>query len=249
MRSILSCTRRPAAAALQHFFWSHPEWWSVVLCCSAWAVMLLHGWQNAGHGIHHRMTLAQELSYWMLMVAAMMLPLVLHAVRVTAVGSLWARRHRAIAGFLVGYSAPWLVLGIVAAGLREGSWTHTYAAAALGFAAAALWQRTPMHKRALLACHRTRPLAPLGWHADRDCLRFGSAIGVACVGSCWPLMLACMFAGHSLIAMTGGMVLGAVERWSFWPRPRALLVGTLAIAGYYVVLAVPFYLEKGIGAR
>jgi Predicted metal-binding integral membrane protein (DUF2182) len=234
----LTSTDRPAAVTLRYFFWSHPEWWSVGLSGLAWAVMLLHGWQYGGHGVHHRMTVTQETSYWMLMVAAMMLPLLIYAVRFTAFASLWNRRHRSIAGFLLGYFAPWLLLGIVAGALRQASWTHTYAVPALGFAAAALWQRTAMHRRALRACHRSRPLAPLGWRADRDCLRFGGLIGVACVRTCWPLMLACVFAGHGPIAMAGGMVVGALERWPYRPRMRTALLATLALASYYVVLTV-----------
>ena len=237
MNSTLTYTGRPMAVTLQYFFWSHPEWWSVALCGVAWAVMLLHGWQHGGHEVHHRMTFAQELLSWMLMVAAMMLPLVIPSVRAAAGGSLWARRHRAVAGFLAGYFPPWLVLGIAAAGLREASWTHTYAAPALCFVIAALWQRTRMHKRALMACYHTLPLAPAGWRANRDCLLFGGTIGVACVRSCWPLMLACAFAGHGPVAMAGGMAVGALERFTFRPRPRPPLVGTLAMAGYYLILA------------
>ena len=238
MTSILTYTRWPSAATLQYFFWRHPEWWSGALCCFAWAVMLRHGWRHAGHEIHWRTTFEQELAYFMLMVAAMMLPLVIHRVWVTAINSLWTRRHRAIAGFLGGYFAPWLGFGIAAAGLRESSWTHTYAAAALCFITAAVWQTTSMHQRGLAACHRTQPLAPTGWRADRDCLRFGWTIGAASIVSCWPLMLACTFAGHSPIAMLGGMVVGASERWWFRLSKRAILLITLAIAGFYVVLTV-----------
>ena len=241
MSSVLASPLRPTAAAIQYFSWSYPEWWSVALCWFAWAVMVLHGWRYAAHGIHHRMSFEQELPYWMWMVAAMMLPLALDALRVTAARSLWGRRHRAIAGFLAGYFAPWLILGISAAALREASWTHTYAAAALGFVAAALRQRTPMHRRAVIACHRTHPLAPLGWRADLDCLRFGGMIGGACVRSCWPMMVACVFTGHSLIAMVGGMAVGAVERWPLRPRTRAMLVGTLALASYYGLVAILEY--------
>ena len=229
--------RRPTATAVQYFFWSHPEWWTVAVCWLAWAMMLLHNWQNAGHGIHHHTSFAQELRSWMWMVAAMMLPLALNNVRLTAARSLWARRHRAVAGFLAGYLAPWLVLGIAASVLLQSSRTHTYAAPALGFAVAALWQRTRAHKRAFIACHRTLPLAPLGWRAHRDCLLFGCTIGVACVCSCWPLMLACAFAGHSPIAMAGGMAVGVSERWSFRPRTRVALAATLALASYYAALA------------
>jgi predicted metal-binding membrane protein len=232
----LSIARTPDPRRVQHFFWLHPEWWTVVLCTFAWLVMSFHGWQHVGYGIHHRMPFLHELQMWLLMVTAMMLPFILPAVRATAAGSLWARRHRAITTFLAGYFMPWTALGIVAAALREGSWTHTYAAAAFGFASAALWQRTSLHTRAVSACHRILPLAPLGWKADRDALRFGSTIGVACVSSCWPLMLACTFAGHGPMAMGAGMALGAAERWSFRPRRRSALVIALAIAGYYMVL-------------
>jgi predicted metal-binding integral membrane protein DUF2182 len=235
---VLTYARVPTGVTVQYFFWLHPEWWSVALSLAAWAVMFLHGWQYAGHGVHHRMSLTQELSYWMWMVAAMMLPLSLTSVRLTAARSMWARRHRAIAGFLTGYFAPWLLLGIAAACLRELPWMHSFTAPALGFLAAAWWQRTSRHKRAFIACHRTQPLAPLGWRADRDCLHFGATIGVACVRSCWPLMLACTFTGHSLIVMAGGMAVGAWERWPFRPRTRAMLAVTLALAGYYAALAV-----------
>jgi type IV secretory pathway VirB2 component (pilin) len=238
--SVLTYPRIPAATPVRQFFWLHPEWWSVALCGFAWAVILPHGWQHAGHRVEHRLQFHEELLGWMLMVAAMMLPLVMHAVRIAASHSLWARRHRAIAGFLLGYFAPWLVVGVVVAGLKEGWWARGYLAAALGFVGSALWLRTPAHRRALSACHRTLPLAPVGWRADRDCMRYGGTIGFACVWSCWPLMLACAFAGHGLIAMTGGMVVSATERWSFRPRRRAAAMGTLAIASYYLVLAVLF---------
>jgi predicted metal-binding membrane protein len=238
MNPILSYSRAPAAESLQYFFWLHPEWWSRAVCGIAWVVMLVHGWRNAAHNSSHWMTFAQELAFWMLMVAAMMLPLVIRNVWVTAAGSLWIRRHRAIAGFLAGYFVPWLALGLVASTLREAAWSHTAYAAAIGFGTAAIWQRTPMHKRALSNCHLTVPLAPVGWRADLDCLRFGGTIGAACVASCWPLMLACAFTGHGLIAMTGGTAVSALERWSFRPRNHIMLAITLALAGYYAARAV-----------
>jgi len=231
-------TRESANGRLQLFFWMHPEWWTVAICGFAWVAMLFHAWQHAAHGSHHFVPLASETGYWMLMVAAMMLPLTLASVRVTANGSLWSRRHRAIAGFLAGYFVPWLVLGIVVAALRAASWTHTYSAASLAFVVAALWQRTSVHAKFLIDCHRRPPLAPAGWQADRDCLRFGAFIGVVCVGSCWPLMVACTFAEHGFVAMTGGMAIGAFERFPYRPRTTAMLVGTLALAGYYGLRAV-----------
>ena len=218
--------------SLQYFFWAHPEWWTAILCGIAWIVMLLHAAQTAGHRMRHGMPFRQELAFWLWMVAAMMLPLLLDTVRLAAARSLWPRRHRAIAGFLAGYFAPWLAVGLAAAWLLQAAPAHT-TAAALCFAAAAAWRWTPWHQRALAACHRTQPLAPFGWRADRDCLRFGAANGAACVASCWLLMVACALTGHHWLAMTGGLAAGAAERRSFRPRRRAITAATLLLAGYY----------------
>jgi hypothetical protein len=220
---------------LQYFFWQHPQWWAVLISATAGMIMLFHGWQHAGHEIYHSMAFSQELEYWMLMVAAMMLPLVLYSIWLTAISSLWSRRHRAIAGFLAGFFAPWLGFGLVAAGLREFTFMHTNAAVALAFIGAVFWQRTPMHRQALVACHRTMPLAPVGWSADRDCVRFGAIIGNACLSSCWLLMLACALSGHSLIAMAATGAVGASERHWFGLKWRTARQVTVAIAAYYIV--------------
>ena len=227
--------------ALRSFFWLHPEWWTIGLAAVAWALMLFHSEATSGHHSYLRMTIVEEIGYFMLMVAAMMLPLITDAVRFTASASLWVRRHRAILGFLVGYFVPWLGLAILGATLRQGDWTYTDTAPAVGFGAAALWQRTVTYRRALLACHRTWPIAPVGWRADRDCLHFGSFIGLSCVLTCWPLMLACGFAGHSLIAMTGGVMVGFLNERQYRQRRRAPdpnIRVPLAMAAYYSMLAV-----------
>ena len=172
----------------------------------------------------------------MWMVAAMMLPRLTYEVRGTAERSLWARRHRAIAGFLTGYGVPWLGLGIAAGLLRRTSWSHTYAAPALAFAGASLWQLTRIRKRALIKCHRSLPLSHrVAGRSDR--LRHGSAIGTACVQTCWPLMLGCMLSGHSLIAMAGGIIVGAAELWPTRLRFPVAMAATLALAAYYTALA------------
>ncbi|HEY4329896.1 MAG TPA: DUF2182 domain-containing protein [Phycisphaerae bacterium] len=198
--------------------------------------MLGHTWKYAAHGVHHWMSASQELEYWILMVFAMMLPLVREEMRGVALKSLWARRHRAMAGFLLGYLLPWAVLGIAVMLLRGEPWIRSYGVAAIGFLAAALWQLTPMHASALISCHRTIPLAPTGWRADGDCLRFGFSIGCSCVLSCGFLMIACALTGHGLLAMVGGMALGLLERWSFRPRTGVVFFGALALAGYYGLL-------------
>jgi predicted metal-binding membrane protein len=172
-----------------------------------------------------------------LMLGAMMLPLVLNPLRTTAFRSLRIRRHRSMALFLAGYLAPWIACGLPVAWIRGFPWVHTPMATAGAFALAALWVPTPMHARALVACHRTMPLAPRGARADRDCLHFGVVIGGACMVSCWALMLACAVSGHSLAAMIGGAAIGACERFSYRPPLRTVLAGTWALAAGYLVAA------------
>jgi len=218
---------------LRYFLWRHPEWWAVVLCGMAWATMLLSRWRDGGHA-QHRAGFKQ--SGWILMVVAMMFPLILESVRIVAADSLWRRRNRAVAEFLAGYLGPWLVVGVVA-GLFQESWARTDWAAALLFGIAALWQRTRFHQRALIACCQRLPLAPEGWRADFDCLRFGSVIGAACVATCWPLMLGCAFTGHSPAAMAGGLVVGVSARWYYRPKTRRMLVVTAGLALYFAATA------------
>jgi len=232
----LTFAPRPAAR-LQYFLWSHPEWWTLAISGFAWVVMVDHAWQHGGHAIHHVATFRQEFSGWMWMVAAMMLPQVFYEIRRTADDSLWRRRDRAVVGFLAGYLGPSLVAGLGAAFLRQRSWTHTLAAPALAFAAAAAWTLLPGRRRVLIACHQRLPLAPTGWRADYDCLRYGVVIGAACLRRCWPLMVACALSGHSPVAMAGGMMVSVVERRSFRPPKRYAFWGTLGLAGYFAVLA------------
>lgn len=234
--------------------WPHPEWWSICLCAAAWLLLWRAGPAAAGahasHGrAHHDVgagalgwgpSLTAEAFWWFVMVVAMMFPMVLDPVRATAGRSLWRRRHRAIAGFLLGYLAPWMLFGVaasaVAATLRSGVQpSPAYSAAAFG--AALLWQVTPPKRRALLGCHRTRPLAPSGWRADLDCLRYGCAVGRSCLVSCWALMLACVLSGHGLAAMLGATSVGWAERNTARPNQLVLCAVIAALALTYAVAA------------
>jgi len=132
----------------------------------------------------------------------------------------------------------WLLPGVVAVLMRARPVTHTYAAPTIAFVVAALWQLTPVHAFALAGCHRPPLLAATGWRADRDCVRFGAALGWQCVVSCAPLMVACALTGHALICMAGCMALGIAERRSFRPRTRTAAAGAMVFAGYYLLLAL-----------
>jgi predicted metal-binding membrane protein len=171
---------------------------------------------------------------WLLMVVAMMLPLVVGSIRIVAQRSLWARRHRAIGGFLIGYVGVWAGAGFLAAVAVTGSEVHRSddprVMGAAVFAIAAWWQLTPAKLRALSACHRTMALAPRGWRADRDCIHYGVRIGAPCVVSCGPLMTACLLTGHGVPAMVCAGLVGAAERYAAQPNQRWISASILAFA-------------------
>lgn len=235
MTSLVALVPGRAGDRVQNFFWTYPYWWAVLVCGFAWVAMLRHGWIHFGHEIHHAGGLSQETGTWLLMVAAMMLPAVFHKLHAVVISSLWKRRHRAMAGFLAGYFASWLLVGVMAAAVRQQDWARNELAVVIAFAIAALWGLTPACRRALVNCHSTRPLAPTGWRADRDCLRFGWVIGTACVASCGPLMLGCALSGHALVAMVGGFFSGAIARGVVRARPIPAALPAFALCGFYAV--------------
>jgi len=229
---------RQTLEAARRFFRLYPDWWCGALAALSWSLILSGAWSHGAHGAHGSTPFSRELSNWILMVAAMMLPLVLPMLRIASALSFWSRRHRTIALALTGFFFPWFALGLAAAAVRGFPWAHSPLAPPLAFAAAALWIATPFHRRGLIRCHSRLPLAPDGWRADRDCLRYGYAIGAACCASCWPLMLACAFTGHQLIAMVGGFAIGVLERTSFRPQRRKGIALTLTLAAFYLFQAL-----------
>jgi predicted metal-binding membrane protein len=227
-----SATGRSIVSSLRHFTSWHPEWWTLVLCLGCWIALTLQSdhetlaaiycgplhdfGASAGAASSAR---AAGIAGWIIMVGAMMLPRVIEPVRRTAFASLWRRRHRAVAGFLLGYCAIWIAAGFfglaVFAGLDIGAPAKS-GAAALAFALAGLWELTPLKRRALSGCHRTMPLRPLSWRADLDCLRYGAIHGCNCLGSCWAIMLGSVLASHRLPIMASAALICAAERY----RPR-----------------------------
>jgi Predicted metal-binding integral membrane protein (DUF2182) len=221
--------------------WRHAEWWSLGLSLAAWAVLIVGGSPQPAH--HHGAPIARawqyEVGHWLLMVTAMMVPLVLSPIRMTAARSLWRRRHRAIAAFLVGYLLPWTIGGLVAATFitfAPETWRHPPLAVGVAFAIAAAWQIAPAKRRSLVACHRAAPIAPDGWRATCDCVRYGSTIGTSCVVSCFPLMLVCIAARHHVSAMAAVAIVGAGERLSPLANQRATsaVLAALAIISFVV---------------
>ena len=213
--------------------WRHPEWWAVALSVVGWLVLLAASGPLGGE--HHHRRFAIDVAMWLVMVVAMMFPLVIGAIRLTAFRSLWRRRHRAIAVFLAGYVSPWLLFGLIVLLLQRSLLSEFRGAvlAGIGFLIAAAWQWAPMRVRALRACHRTRPLAPSGWKADLDCIKFGCSVGVPCVASCWALMLACAFAGHSALPMMAATAVALIDRGALRVDPRLTPAGLVVMALIY----------------
>lgn len=218
----------------EHFRGRFPEYWMLALSATAWLFLA------TGQGGHvHRQGMLDNLLHWMVMVVAMMLPIQIQGVRRTAERSLWSRRDRSIAGYLVGYVSLWALAGLPLAwasaefGLTDRiDWT---VGTAIGLIIAAAWLVSPWKAIATRMCHRTSALPPLGWKADLACVGYGWNSGCGCVFNCWPLMLGCWLSGHSLVIMSFAFGLGWADR-HFAPSYKAhalLLVAVASIFGVY----------------
>jgi hypothetical protein len=237
----------PAFGALTTFraraLWRHPEWWALALSAAAWLTIVsdaLAG-STATHSSHAAVVgtpMIEPIAFargWLLMIAAMMLPLGVDAIRATADRSLWRRRNRAIAAWLCGYVMACFLPGAVvsiAIALQRPTGRST-AFVALSFAFASLWQVSAWRARALAMCHRTQPLSPDGWRADYDCMRYGWTIGWWCSLACGALMFACWLLGHGapgVAAMAIATGIGVAERRMVRSHQRWLVAPIAAMA-------------------
>lgn len=222
-------------ARLRRFGWRHPEWWVVLAAAAAWAWMAAAPHPRPDAHAHAGHSAAP--GFWsgaphlLVMVIAMMLPLTLASVRHVAFNSLWARRHRAIGGFVAGYLAVWMVamLAIAGAWALAASLAGWTAAALVAMGAAVAWELAPARRRRLRRCTRTAPLAPRGWRADRDCARFGAASGASCVVACWALMAASAAFAHSLPVMAVLFGVQLSGRYGRSPSPALAAGAVLAV--------------------
>lgn len=227
--------------------WNHPEWWVIGVAAAAWVFMAAMAFPRAadphaghagmvgmagmapggGHGHHGMLGMAA-------MVVAMMLPLTLANVRHVAWSSLWRRRHRAIAAFLAGYLAVWILVqaGIAGAWGLMASLTGWQTAAGIAMAAAVFWEVSPVKRQRLRRCHRTVPLAPRGWRADADCARYGVTTGLSCVTMCWAIMAASAAFAHSFLVM---IVLFGVQMSGRYQRHPSSALAALAVLGVCLV--------------
>jgi len=191
-----------------------------VVAAVAAAVVLLPlaaGDADSAHAHHHGAHRADGgwlagWEHWALMVLAMMLPIVALQARRVAVGSLWRRRHRAIAWFVLGYVAIWLAIGAALTGVVEPLGRPlAWPVVPILLLAAAGWQISRPRRQALRRCGVLPPGAVLGWRASRDSAANGLRYGVRCVFVCGPAMAAAAASG-STVLMAGVLALFLSER-------------------------------------
>jgi predicted metal-binding membrane protein len=181
--------------------------------------------------------------WWMVMVLAMMLPVVAPLARHIALRSLWARRQRAIAWFLLGYLAVWAVVGALLVGLLAAIRRPHPPPAMLVpiLVAAAMWQVSRPRRRVLRRCETPRPAAVRAWAADRACVTAGWRAALRCTFTCGPAMLA-MAITHNPLLMGSLLALLLSER-ARGPNPDRRAgrpheaLGLLACAAVVALLA------------
>lgn len=181
------------ALAVRRVTWSHPEVTAAAVAACAWALLAAHALHPHGRAE----PLLADLSGWVVMAVAMMVPGALADVRIVSLSSMWHRRQRTIALFLGSYLSVWILFGVVALaavrilGVGPG----------ILLACAAAWELTAWKWRAVRRCHLIEALPPRGARADAASTRAGLRYGSRCVASCWPLMLAMAAAGHQAMAL------------------------------------------------
>lgn len=161
---------------------------------------------------------------WMLMIVAMMLPMSVPALAHVRRSTFAHGRWRAMALFLAGYGAIWLMAGWAMKALEmlvRSATTSLYLPALGAGVLALVWQASPAKQCCLNRCHVHRPLAAFGWRAALDALRLGLRHGAWCVASCSPLMLLLLLLpqGH-VVGMMAASVFMFAERLDP-PRPPA----------------------------
>jgi hypothetical protein len=77
----------------ENLHWRLPELWMLALSAAAWLTLAVRGRMHI-----HAADAPENWWHWMMMVAAMMLPLQIDKIRLIVERSLWSRRHRAALG-------------------------------------------------------------------------------------------------------------------------------------------------------
>jgi predicted metal-binding membrane protein len=166
---------------------------------------------------------------WMLMLAAMMLPLLAPAIYHIYQRSFARRRTRSIVLFLTAYTIVWMLAGVLLLSIQAlatSAVRQLWIPAAATFVIAIIWQSSPVKQHCLSRCHANKELAAFGTAADLTAFRFGISQGIWCACSCWAWMLFVMLVprGH-WVAMIAVAALLFSERLESPQRPSWRLRG------------------------
>jgi len=196
---------------------SHPELGPALVVGLSWAIFIVHGTRG-----WFSWAAPSGLGHWVLMTVVMMGPAALIGVRHTGMNSLCWRRRRAMAEFAVAYLSVWVGFGLlVLGGIGTIPRLAGREALAASLAAAAIWELTPYKGLRLRDCHRSIPLPPSGWGAERGAMIFGLRSGLACLGSCWCLMVVMVAAPGAHLLWTAALT-GLVTAERCLERPRRI---------------------------
>jgi predicted metal-binding membrane protein len=243
--------RSTATARLRALVWRHPQWWIFFVAAACWVGValgdLFGGISATGSGVHDHLATPENsgggmgVSGAVVMTVAMMAPLAAPAARYVSLTSFWSRRHRAQVLFLGGYLGAWIALGaLTASGVAiVANEIGRAAAIVVFFGAAATWQFTWVKRRALRRCNRTMAIAPKGWRANWDCIRFGAISASSCVVTCWAFMASVAAAVHALEVMAVVFGLQLHERITRRYRPSISALILVVVAAWSLTFAAP----------
>jgi predicted metal-binding membrane protein len=204
--------------------------WPREIVSTAWDVAL-----SSGFLVHESIAAA-------IMIAALMGPLVIAPARHVLSSQFDDNRMLPAGAFLAGYASLWmlasaaLLVPVLFLHLTGGRVLHWSAAGA--FLVAAAWQLTAVKAACIRRCHRRTPLSPWGFSAVREAGLFGIRHCLACIGTCWVMMLAVMLSSHHLAAAAAVTGLALIERGSpvVWQPRNAWILAAMAMAECVAVL-------------
>lgn len=236
--------------------------WRIVVAAAiggAWLIAVLAQLTGNARALHHHalieggprlwVALPLFLVAWQVMIAAMMLPAGLPAVRVFAAQSLrLSRPGLAMVAFLVAYAVVWTAVGLAAfmgdvalhnfADATPFLGTRPWLVEAGVLALAGAYQFVPLKRRALAACRHPAGQVGGGTGTEVRATRHGFRHALDCVACSWALMLLMFAAGFAnLWWMAALAVLMAYETIGRHGQRAAVAAGgvLLGLAGLVVV--------------
>jgi hypothetical protein len=182
---------------------------AVALC--GWLV--LAGFPAVGTHAHHAGG-ASSLMHGVAMALVMLYPLSVEPVRHVRRSSFACARPRQILVFVLVYTAIWIAFGTAAAAASANIPPNlALPMFALALGSAWLWQSSAIKRSVAGQCHASWAVYGQGLAGLNSAASYGARIGIACLLSCAPLMLAAMLSPWPLVGMLVAFVLIVRERF------------------------------------